>query len=302
MTFLRYFPDVKTLAEADESLLLKVWQGLGYYSRALNMQTAARQIMDGGGRFPSTWEGIRALKGVGDYTASAIASIAFSLPYAAVDGNVKRVASRLYGLREPLQSSKAARIITEMLNEHIQDYDPGEFNQAMMELGATICTPRKPDCPVCPLKARCFAFREGEQHTLPVVQPKKKARVIHLNYLFADFQGQTFVLKRGREGIWKGLYEFYSIEGETAEDQPPSAFSEYFDQNAPIELISVKRYVHKLTHITIFAAFWHMSGLPSNIVKESRVLIPVETAEVSSYPVHRLMHRYLQDQGLEQKE
>lgn len=301
MTFLRYFPDAETLAKAEEREILKIWQGLGYYSRALNMQFAARQIMDSGGHFPSTYEGIRALKGVGDYTAAAIASIAFSLPYAAVDGNVKRVASRIFGFTEPIQSAAATKKITDLLNLHIKEYDPGEFNQAMMELGATICTPRNPACDRCPMSDRCYAFKHGLQATLPVVQPKKKPVAVYMNYLFLEYKGRSWIKKRDKESIWKGLYEFIAVSAGEPSEQVPAALTEMYENDKDTRLVSVNRYVHKLTHRTIFAAFWHISGKPSNIVKESRELVPVKIADIANYPVHRLMHRYLTDQGLEEE-
>jgi A/G-specific adenine glycosylase len=299
MTFLRYFPNVQTLASAPESEVLKVWQGLGYYSRALNMHAAAKQIvLEHGGKFPDTFEEIIKLKGIGDYTASAIASIAFGLPYVALDGNVMRVASRIYGFYEPVNSPAGNKKIKEILNQEIRDYDPGEFNQAMMELGATICTPRNPDCAACPVSNRCFAYKHQLQGQLPVVVPKKKPLELHLNYLFLESAGATWIRKRGKDSIWKGLFEFMNVESEDKREAMPDGLSQFLSLSKGFELIDKRSYVHKLTHRTIFASFWHISGLPANIVKESRELLKVEINDLHLYPVHRLMQRYLDDKGV----
>jgi A/G-specific adenine glycosylase len=299
MTFLRYFPDVKSLALAKEEEVLKVWQGLGYYSRALNMHHAAKHIYhELGGKFPDKYDDIRKLKGVGDYTAAAIASIAFQLPYAAVDGNVKRVASRLFGISEPIQSPAAVKQITELLNSAIVHHQPGEFNQAMMELGAIICTPKNPDCARCPLNDQCYAFAKKRQHEFPVQVPKRKPTSIFMDFLFLESGKHTWLVKRDKESIWKGLFEFPAASGEVSAPNLPEWMAESLLEPAKAKLLNRSEYTHKLTHRTIFARFWHLSGKPSNIVRENHKYIEIKTTELGSYPIHRLMHRYLSDSGL----
>lgn len=297
MTFLRYFPDVKTLAAAQEEQLLKVWQGLGYYNRARNMQTAAKQISEQhNGNFPETYDAIRNLKGVGDYTAAAVASIAFGLSYACVDGNVKRVVARLLGIGDSVDKAKTVQTITDFLNGYISSFNPGEFNQAMMELGATVCTPTKPRCEECPLKPECYAYKHGVQTELPVRTAKKKPEVLYVNYLFYENVGNTWVSKRGNESIWKGLFEFPHLGYLKNDDKfPPESL---LRNPASGEVYSFKEYIHKLTHRTIFARFWQLSGLPSNIVRETNELLQIPVADLEKYPVHRLMHRYLEDMDL----
>jgi A/G-specific adenine glycosylase len=299
MTFLRYFPDVKALAKAKEDEVLKVWQGLGYYSRALNMHSAAKQIQhDFRGGFPDKYDDIRKLKGVGDYTAAAIASISFNLPHAAVDGNVKRVASRIFGIKTSIQSPATVKQITSLLNQAIVHYKPGEFNQAMMELGALICTPRNPDCANCPMQDHCYAFLHKQQAALPVQDAKRKPTNVALDYVFLEFQGKTWIVKRNKESIWKGLFEFPAMEGAADGETPPQWALNLLDDKGVATVSGKRSYTHKLTHRTIFARFWHLSGKPSNIVRENKSYLEIKTTELGSYPVHRLMHRYLSDSGL----
>lgn len=299
MTFLRYFPDIETLAKASESEVLKVWQGLGYYSRALNMHKAAKTIVNELNReFPTTYEGIRQLSGVGDYTAAAISSIAYGLPHAAVDGNVKRVISRIYGIQEPIQQPATVKAITEISNRVIVNYDPGEFNQAMMELGATICLPRAPLCTNCPIASSCYAFEHSLQSTLPVVIAKKKPVVMHLDFLFLEYNHETWISQRGKSSIWKGLYEFISTTTENQTNELPEVFLGYLDNPEAAVVQSMHAYKHQLTHRTIFARFWHLSGKPANIVIDSPDMAKVKIDELEKYPIHRLMHRYLLDKKL----
>jgi len=296
MTFLRYFPDVFSLADAPEDQVLKVWEGLGYYSRAINMHHSAKFIVEQlKGRFPDDFDGIRKLKGVGDYTAAAISSIAFDLPHAAVDGNVKRVASRLFGIREPIDKPAGVKQITELLNEIIQYYSPGEFNQAIMELGALICTPKNPDCRRCPMQEHCFAFANNLQKSLPVVTPKKKPVNMHIEFLFLESKGKTWLHKRDKNGIWKGLFEFPAKIVNHLSETPPVWMMEFLDNSDVSKVLGHRDYVHKLTHRTIFARFWHLSGKPSNIVKQNQTYTELKTTEISGFPVHRLMLKYLGD-------
>ena len=158
LRFVGRFPDVRSLASASEDEVLKLWQGLGYYSRARNLHAAARQVVDDfGGRFPTTFAGVRSLRGVGDYTAAAVCSAAYSLPYAAVDGNVYRVLSRLFDIAEPIDTASGRRLFAELARSQLDERDPGRYNQAIMDFGALRCTPSPPRCGECPFGDRCLA-------------------------------------------------------------------------------------------------------------------------------------------------
>lgn len=293
MTFLRYFPDVFALANASQEELLKVWQGLGYYSRALNMHAAAKSIVQNhNGHFPSNYAEIRELKGIGDYTAAAISSIAFGLPYAAVDGNVKRVTSRIFGIQSPVDKPDTVAQMTSLLNGAIVNYPPGDFNQAMMELGALICTPRNPKCSNCPMQPKCEAFKNNLQAKIPVKSKKKMATEVHLDFFFFEENGNTAIVKRGNESIWKGLFEFPNVEN--AEKKDATKLLEYFGVYADRTVVlDVHQFTHKLTHRTIFAHFWHISGMPSNIVMKNQGYLRVPISDLEQFAVHRLMDKYL---------
>ena len=204
--FLERFPTVSDLAAAPEDEVLRLWQGLGYYSRARNLHAAAKQIVAQGG-FPSTLEGIRALKGVGDYTAAAIGSIAFGLPAAVVDGNVYRVLARYFGIATPVGSSAAKKEFTSLAQRLLPVDSPAAFNQGMMDFGATQCTPANPACFTCPLQASCQAFRDGRVDLLPIKRAARKPLERHLAYVYVRFDGQTALHRRGPGDIWQGLWE-----------------------------------------------------------------------------------------------
>lgn len=214
--FMERFPTVQDLAAASEDEVLRLWQGLGYYSRARNLHAAARQIADLGG-FPSTLEGIRALPGVGDYTAAAIGSIAFGLPAAVVDGNVYRVLARYYGIATPVGTTAAKKeftaLATSLLPSDCADatLSPSSgaaaFNQGMMDFGAMVCTPLSPRCTDCPLAAGCRAYREGRVAFLPMKKPAAAVQERHLTYIYIRCNGFTAIHRRGPGDIWQGLWE-----------------------------------------------------------------------------------------------
>ncbi len=209
--FVERYPTVRLLADAPEDEVLKLWEGLGYYSRARNLHAAAKSIAQAG-VFPDTYAGIRALKGVGDYTAAAIASFAFNLPHAVLDGNVYRVLARYFGIATPTDTPAAKKQFAALAQELLDPARPGDFNQAIMDFGATCCTPQQPGCAGCPLRSHCLAFQTGKVAGLPVKSkaPDKKKRFFI--YLVARFQGDTFVRKRAEKDIWQDLYEFPLLE------------------------------------------------------------------------------------------
>ena len=213
LRFVRRFPDVFTLADADEDEVMKHWQGLGYYSRARNLHAAARSVKEAGA-FPSTYEGVRALKGVGDYTAAAICSFAYDMPHAVVDGNVYRVLARWMGIDTPIDSTQGKKLFAQLADELMDKHRPALYNQAIMDFGALQCTPASPDCLTCPLADGCAALSQGRVDVLPVKQHKTKVTNRFFNYIYVRTGGYTYIRKRTGNDIWKNLYEPLLIESD----------------------------------------------------------------------------------------
>ena len=209
LRFTERFPDVASLAAAPEDEVLKLWQGLGYYSRARNLHAAARQVVERfGGRFPVALEEVRSLRGVGDYTAAAICSAAYDAPCAVVDGNVYRVLARLFDLDAPIDSTAGKRTFAELAQMQLDKRCPGRYNQAVMDFGALQCTPAQPGCADCPLASRCLALAAGTVAERPVKQTKTKVRDRWFNYLHVSSGDRTLLRRREGRDIWQGLYEF----------------------------------------------------------------------------------------------
>ena len=248
--FMRHWPTVDLLAAASEDEVLREWQGLGYYSRARNLHFAAKQIVEMGG-FPTTLEGIKSLKGVGDYTAAAIGSIAFGLPAAVVDGNVYRVLSRHFGISTPINTTEgkkefallAQNLLLPALDRAGQG--AGLYNQAIMDFGAIQCTPSSPHCVDCPLMETCMAFREGRVAQLPVKLKTLKVKERRLTYVYVRYQGETAIRRRGKGDIWQGLYEPLLFE----EESSLSSLTPYL---SPLK----KNVKHVLTHRILWADFF----------------------------------------------
>ena len=261
--FTSRFHDVFTLARADEEEVLKLWQGLGYYSRARNLHFTAKQLVgECDGSFPRSYHELRKLKGVGDYTASAIASIAFDLPHATVDGNVYRVLSRYFGIDTPINESKGIKEFKELAQALLDTEDPGTHNQALMEFGATLCTPKKPGCDQCPLKDSCQALSQGKVGDLPVKLKKTKIKKRHFNFVVLD-QGRknTKLLKRKDRDIWMHLYQFPMIETSGIVEDFGAIehwVREDFQlkKNYSIQKFNERPVAHKLTHQHIYCDFW----------------------------------------------
>lgn len=209
--FMQRFPTVEALAEATEDEVLRLWQGLGYYSRARNLHAAARQVV-AAGHFPDTLEGIKALKGVGDYTAAAIGSIAFNLPAAVVDGNVYRVLARYFGIDTPINTTLGKKEFTALAQELLPNDQASAFNQAMMDFGAIQCTPQSPRCLLCPLSDTCEALRSGRVCVLPVKNRTMKIQTRRLTYIYIRYRGQTAIHRRTAGDIWQGLWEPCLVE------------------------------------------------------------------------------------------
>jgi len=243
LRFMERFPTVEALAAATEDEVLRQWQGLGYYSRARNMHAAARQIVELGG-FPRTIEGLRALKGVGDYTAAAVGSMAFGLPAAAVDGNVYRVLSRHYGIDVPINTTRGKHAFEALAQELLPPDDASAFNQAMMDFGATWCTPRSPRCIDCPVALTCDALRTSQVNLLPVKEKKLKVKQRHFSYIYVRHEGKTALRRRPAGDIWQGLWEPLLVE-----DAPLP------DLGTPLILLA-SGVKHVLTHRVLLVDFY----------------------------------------------
>jgi A/G-specific adenine glycosylase len=222
--FVATYPTVKHLADASETALMKLWEGLGYYSRARNLHATAQYIAyELGGQFPESYEGIRSLKGVGDYTAAAIASFAYDLPFAVLDGNVYRVLSRYFGIDTPIDQPIAKKEFAHLVQQLLDTTRPAAWNQAMMDFGATWCTPRQPQCTNCPMQLHCSAFQQGVVSELPRKSKKLQRKTRIFLYAVIHLGEETFIKKRTAKDIWKNLYEFPMIELNTLPDNSEEA-------------------------------------------------------------------------------
>ncbi len=214
-SFTRHFPDIGKLAKAPDEKIMKMWEGLGYYSRCRNLIATARFITtEKKGKFPDTYEEIKSLRGVGPYTAAAIASFAYNLPHAVVDGNVFRVLSRVFGIDQPIDSTAGKKYFTALAEELLDKKEPGLYNQAIMDFGAVICKPLAPLCAACVFKKICVAYRDNTIRELPVKEKKLQIRKRWFYYLVMEYKDQIVIRQRSEKDIWQGLYEFPLIESE----------------------------------------------------------------------------------------
>ena len=274
--FLQTLPTVKDLAEADEETILKLWEGLGYYSRVRNMQKAAIQVMEEhDGKFPADHKKLLSLKGIGPYTAGAVGSIAFDLPVPAVDGNVLRVMSRITADASDISLQSTKKDWEERITDIMPMKSPGDFNQALMELGATVCLPNgAPKCEICPVRKYCEAYRKGATQTYPVKAEKKARTLEHLNVFFCTDGQKVAIHKRGQKGLLSGLWELPNTDREIA---LPAALQELGILRA--EIIPMKNRKHIFTHIE-----WHMDCYFIKVLEkgESDLLwLSIEDAETS---------------------
>ncbi len=293
--FVESYPSVKDLALAPESEVLRLWQGLGYYSRARNLHACAKYIWhELGGNFPDTYSGLLKLKGVGSYTAAAISSFAFGEAQAVVDGNVFRVLARYFGIETDIASSKAKKEFESLANELIPQDNPGEFNQAMMDFGARQCVPKNPDCESCPLRSTCFAYRNGLVKQLPVKVNKVKVKERSLHY-YVIRCGEDWVWKKRSAGdIWEGLHDFPNTENAAAS---LAGISEVKPSPFP------KKYRHILSHQKLNASFSEIelplekrAELTQWCENEGYLLVAEEEIEHLAKP--KLIVNFLNDQGI----
>ena len=292
LAFTETFPTVFDLAKADESTVLKMWQGLGYYSRARNLHFTAKYIAhELNGEFPSSFKEIVKLKGIGDYTASAISSICFDEVAAVVDGNVYRVLSRYYGIHTSTNSSAGIKEFKALAQSLIDPTQPGTFNQAIMDFGALHCKPQNPLCESCPLVGSCVAFEKKLTKQLPVKEKKIKVKKRFFNYLVVRTDGdKTILTERKGKGIWQGLYEFPLIETvkniDAKELISHSEFVNLFPNTTTLSLFNKKEIVHKLSHQHIYTQLWIVK-----INNSSKATI--NWIDIDKYPVPVLIANFL---------
>jgi A/G-specific adenine glycosylase len=292
-SFVKTFPTVYDLAKSDEQTVLKLWQGLGYYSRARNLHFTAKYIVNElGGNFPNSYSEIIKLKGIGDYTASAIASIAFGETTAVVDGNVYRVLSRFFGIETPINSTKGIKEFKALATELIDKREPATFNQAIMEFGAQQCKPKKPYCIICPLQSGCVAFLKNQTSGLPVKLKKIKIRHRYFNYLvIIDPHKNTIIEQRTEKGIWQNLYQFPLIESKESIDvyefeKEISKHKLIKNLKFQINLFNEKDVIHKLSHQHLHTKFWIIETDP--ITEKS-----ISAENLKDYPVPALISEFI---------
>lgn len=293
--FVQRFPDVKSLAEADEDEVMRYWQGLGYYSRARNLHAAARSMKEG--VFPTTYEGVRALKGVGDYTAAAICSFAYGMPYAVVDGNVYRVLARYFGVDTPIDSTLGKKQFAELAREMLDEGHVADYNQAIMDFGALVCTPQSPGCLACPLADGCTSWADGRVSLLPVKQHKTKLVDRYFNYLLVRMGQDILIRKRVSDDIWKNLFELPLLETDrnlsVEEFLQSDGLADFLRGHAEAVIRPLSRGVkHVLSHRIIYAHFYEVD-LPENSHSFPGYL-RVGIDELEEYALPRLLQTFLE--------
>jgi A/G-specific adenine glycosylase len=288
--FIKKYPKINQLAKASDQEVFKLWEGLGYYNRCRNLLFTARQIVtERKGRFPDQYEQILALKGVGPYTAAAIASFAYNLPYAVVDGNVFRVLSRFFGVEEPIDSPKGRQLFSALAEKVLDKKEPGAFNQAIMDFGAVICKPVSPSCSFCPLQKSCIAFAEGKVNHLPIKEKILQRKHRWFYYFLFEHDGKIMVNHRTGKDIWQDLYEFYLLESEEAIQWNEKEVRRWLKEqlgirNATIHLISPLA-VQQLTHQQIKGQFIRieLDAIPSFLLKKYQWL-PMKAVDKLPFP------------------
>lgn len=310
--FTENFPSVEVLARASEDQVLKLWQGLGYYTRARNLHKTAKIIVNKyDGVFPKTYMEIISLPGIGEYTASAIVSIAYGQKYPVVDGNVYRFLSRFLGIETPIDSQKGKKEFNKIACELLSNANPGEYNQGVMEFGALFCKPANPDCSSCIFRKDCVAFRTGQVNFFPIKKTRPPQRIRYFYYFIFHFRGNDFskilINKRGDNDIWAGLYDFPLIESNkplSIHEIQKAGYGGHSLINCNIKLMG-NQYKHILSHQVILASFIRIviqnkkfADLQKNIQNEK--LIPIDTRDLIHCPVPRLIEKFLKEYRIDE--
>ncbi len=293
LKFVDAFPTVHHLANASEESVLKLWQGLGYYSRARNLHTTAKVVaFKQNGTFPNTYDSLLKLKGVGDYTASAIASICFNEATPVVDGNVYRVLARYFGVEIPINSPKGKKHFKGLAEKLIDKKNPSTYNQAIMEFGALQCKPKNPDCGICPLQKNCVAFTTNKIAVLPIKIKNTTIKKRYFNYfVFTDIDDKTLLQQRTKNDIWKNLYEFPLLESDKeltlAEVGNQLKKMIYIDAaTVELQLFNPESIVHKLSHQHIYTKFW-------TATLQQKLKNGVAISKIEKYPVSVLIQKFI---------
>jgi len=292
--FIENFPTVAYLAKAPETKVFKLWEGLGYYTRCKNLVAAAKQVHHQyKDRFPHHYEEILALPGIGPYTAAAIASFAFNLPHAVLDGNVFRVLSRFFGLDTSIDSTEGKKMFSTLAAHLLDKEQPGRYNQAIMDFGAVVCKPKSPLCSECYLRRNCIAFNSERIDILPVKEKKIRRRERWFNYIVAEYKGKCYVRKRGVKDIWENLYEFILIESPSALSQEElwrsDSFLSIFGKETPQPVSVSADFRQQLTHQTIHGRFYRVKLLKPVVKKDWE---PVPPADIRHLPFPRMINMY----------
>lgn len=286
-------PTVHDMASAAEDDILYLWKGLGYYSRARNMHRAAKMIVDEyDGIFPSTHESLLSLPGVGPYTAAAIASFAYELPHAVLDGNVYRVLSRYFGIETPIDSSKGKKQFAQLSQECLGRHQPSHYNQAIMDFGALQCKPKSPNCGICCLQKHCWAYHNDGVALLPIKEKRIKRKDRHLYFFMFSSGEHTYIQRRGKGDIWQGLYQLPMIEAES-DKRIEDVIKEFSDKQDLMDLLIEPDYystIQKLTHQTIHATI--IKGSSSQVLDG---FMRVEYKDIMNYAFPILIEKYLQE-------
>ncbi len=295
--FLARYPRITDLAAAPDDEVFRLWQGLGYYNRCRHLLRTAREVAANQGRFPDTHAGIRSLPGVGDYTAAAIASFAFGLPHAVVDGNVKRVLARYFGFRDCIDDTAGAGALKRLAQELLDPEAPAVYNQAIMDFGATVCRPRRPACGTCPLRGTCIAHQEGLVELLPLRAPRKAARKRYLHYFVIMHRGRLYLRKRGRGDIWSGLHEFLLWEAGKATDSSAASpvYRELASRNTILATTPSGPYRHQLTHQTLHLRFLLVRTAARPVLDGAWMAVPLKALDTYAFP--RPLLSYLREHG-----
>ena len=290
------FPTIKELAEDSEEKILKLWQGLGYYSRARNLHYTAKHIQNNlNGVFPNDYNSLIKLKGIGPYTAAAISSICFNEKRAAVDGNVYRILARVFNIYTPINSSSGIKTFQELANSLISETNPGYYNQGLMDIGATICTPKIPKCNLCPLKSICIAYDNNTINDLPVKIKKTKIKQRYLHYLCVEYNGEFLMKKRTQQDIWKNLYDFPLIESEGKTQENEIDYKEKLKSIIGVGMVNIKNkkyYQHKLTHQKLNITIEYIKA---NKIMNDHGFLKVNRMQVQELPVPKPIERFFEE-------
>ncbi len=297
--FINQFPDIASLANAPEDTVMKMWQGLGYYSRAANLHAAAKQIVqDFGGEFPRHYSDILSLRGIGPYTAAAIASIAYNKPFAVVDGNVYRVLSRLFTIDQYIDTASGKKFFAELAQSLLDKHNAGNHNQALMDFGAMICIPIQPKCNECPLQNICMANMNQTVLEFPKKRGKTKIKERFFHYFYVEQADFTFIKKRVGDDIWKNLYEFPLIETEKPQEMHELMQNPHFHalfRSAKTLSISHSYFMkHILTHRTVYIHFYIVQLTETDVFDAEKQFLRIATADLHNYPVARPIHKWLE--------